>query len=455
MRLYNRLTSLQIGFAVGAAFAIPHFVLAETDSATKETETNTEASAETPPEASAEAPAESPTEPPEDPRLEQLEREVELLTDEVQRLTHAELDRELDELRRAAEATASAAASADEESGRVVFSSGNRGRQALNPEISLTADAGGRLVATDLDPGTLADGSGFLFRVVGLHFEADLDPYSFTKVAVGITPTGVGFGEGYATWVRILPGTNLTLGKFRQQFGVVNRWHTPAMDQFDRPLALTRLLGPEGLNAIGMSLEWRLPPLLASSHTLTFEVTNPMNPVLFTGEMVGIPTGLARLRNYWDLGDTTYLELGLSGHGGINEAEDLHTTLLGGVDLTFNWTPLDRERYRGVSWRTELLAVNKATAVDDILAFGGFSYVNARLSQTLEMGLRGDLTQALEAGNGGEWDWQIVPYLTWWQSAWVKVRLQASHLQPSEGDSVQSLVLQCVWSMGPHKHERY
>lgn len=390
-----------------------------------------------------------------DPRLEDLERQIARLTEEIRLLKEAEFERELAELARDAQSAASIDSASEAETRRTVFTSGNRSLQALNPEISLTSDAGGKLVSTDYDMSTIPDDSGFLFRMIGLHFEANLDPYSFTKIAVGITPAGVGFGEGYATWVGFMPNMNLTVGKFRQLFGIINRWHTPSMDQFDRPLVLTQLLGSSGLNAIGMSLEWKMPPLLASSHTLTVEITNPMNSDLFTGSMVGIPTGLVRLRNYWDTGKSTYLELGLSGHAGYHDTTDMLGTILGGMDLTFNWTPLARERYRGITWRSELIALQKYLSDDEILAIGAYSYIQARLSRTLEVGFRGDLTQSPDVGKTDQWSYQLVPYLTWYQSPWVKIRLQASDLRPAEGDSKQSLVMQFVWSVGPHKHDRY
>jgi len=67
--------------------------------------------------------------------------------------------------------------------------------------------------------------TGAYFRVLGLHFQSNLDPFSFTKIAIEYNPFGLEFGEAYITWTKIFPGVGLTAGKFRQQFGVVNRWH--------------------------------------------------------------------------------------------------------------------------------------------------------------------------------------------------------------------------------------
>lgn len=409
-------------------------------------------------------------------------------------LEKAQEQRDLEDLRRAAEAEAAAPAPTPTES---VFTSGARALQALNPEISVTADLGAHLRLRGSDLATLQDDSGMHFRMVGIHFEANLDPYAFAKVAVSFTPTGVGLGEAYGTWVRVLPGLSLTMGKFRQQFGVVNRWHVPALDQFEFPLALQTVFGPEGLNQVGLSLEWRMPALWASAQTLTVQVTNGMNPQLFSGQLVGIPVALLHLRNYWDLTPNLYLELGLSGMWGTNHRRDATTTpqlpvydasgapvivydsegqavgpltvpgtpvaapeswrdtFVGGADLTLSWAPARQERYQGFTWRSEYFVVGKETTKGRIQTMGVYSYVDARLSESWVVGVRGDLVQPFALENGGKWTWGVSPYVTWWQSAWVKLRLQGTHLDLPEGPSDTRLMLQAVLSVGPHKHERY
>jgi len=368
----------------------------------------------------------------------------------------ADDDDDLAALRREAEAAAGAAAPDEEAKASTpkVFTSGQRSLQAENPEISVISDAGGQLVASNYDLRSLDNASHFYFRTVGVHIEANLDPYSFFKSAIEVHPDGVEFAEAYGTWIALLPRVNVTLGKFRQQFGVVNRYHEPPMDQYDRPLALTTMLGEDGLNSIGASAEIRLPVALSGSHTLTLQATDPINDTLFTGQQVGIPTGLFHLRNFWGLSDSTYLELGLSGLTGVND-DAHHLTSVGGVDLTVSWKPHAREEYEGVMWRSELFAAHKTLMGPDINALGGYSYVDVKVSQTVNVGLRGDVTQALATGNSGQWSWQAVPYVTWWQSKWVRLRLQFNHLDAPNVDPQDTLTLQVMMAVGPHKHDRY
>jgi hypothetical protein len=377
---------------------------------------------------------------------------------------------ELEQLRREAEGLTTDiedTVDKDKTEPETIFTSGQRSLQALNPEISVVIDAGGMLILHDFDSESLEDDSRFYFRVMGLHFESNLDPFSFFKAAVEVSPEGVGLGEAYVTWVNVLPSVNLTLGKFRQQFGVIQRWHVPSLDQFAFPLPLTTVLGPEGLNQIGFSLDWRLPELWAHDQHLILQVTNGMNEHLFSGQKFGVPVGLLRWTQYFDLSGSTYLEFGLTGMLGANSKrntedengleidEPWRTTTVAGADLTLSWSPLNRERYRHVTWRSEFYWAGKETPEGYLAAGGGYSYLDVGLSEAWVIGARGDLTQPFAVDNESKWLWQVVGYVTWWQSPWVKARIQLSHLDGDDRTAEQRLIVQFVFAAGPHKHERY
>ena len=50
---------------------------------------------------------------------------------------------------------------------------------------------------------------------------------------------------------------------------------------------------------------------------------------------------------------------------------------------------------------------------------------------------------------------QLVPSISWWQSEWVRLRLQYNYLKPDGLSGNHTLLLQFVWAMGPDKHETY
>lgn len=469
--------------------------------------------------------------------LQQAREQIQSLTERLERLEgeadarrRVEEEAELEALRQAAEEMASAPETAEERSAEIssdeTFTSGQRSLQALNPELSVVIDSGLQLQMNDGDPGTFfgageeshsghshgaANGTGFYFRHLGLHFETNLDPFSFMKTTIGVNPNGVFLGEAYITWVRVLPGVRLTLGKFLQPFGVVSRWHIPSLDQYDQPLAITELLGG-GINQIGMSFEWLIPTDSdRRSHELIAQVTTPNNGHLFTGEYFDVPTVLLRLRNYFDLTDNTYLELGLTGMWGANHQDEGHAsydpipafdeygepimgydengeeigqltmtpapehldefwgnTWLAGADLTISWSPLDRERYRHITWRSEFYFVRREDRCNPthdhvahceeedgvIQAMGGYTYLDLGVSEDWALGVRGDVTQPFAFEQDGV-RWALSAYATWWQSPWVRLRLQYTHADGGGQAMLDRLVLQFVFAAGPHKHERY
>ena len=390
---------------------------------------------------------------------------------------------ELTALRELAKAKAAEEAIAEEELEETTFKSGGLGLQALNPEISVTGDV---LFSSRQDT-TSDESSDFDFRTLGIHIESWLDPYTRFKAAIPVTESGTELGEGYMTLYDVADDLNLTIGKFRQQFGVVNRWHKHGLDQVDFPLALRQIFGSGGLNQTGLSLDWLMPPAGDASQQLTFQVTDGSNSRLFSDNARNRPSLLAHYKNYRDLSKDTYLECGLTGLVGWNDEWDIQggtvqnssemTTVLG-ADLSVLWEPAEKMRYRNVEWRSEAYWLNKellapdGSGSDTINAWGLYSYLQTKISRTTDIGIRGDfyvpdtksyanLTSPLSLSplavtSDNPYLWQVSPYITWWQSPFVKFRAEYDY---SNGKGIENpehvIWLQVIFSAGPHKHERY
>ncbi|MDP8258010.1 MAG: hypothetical protein P9L90_01110, partial [Candidatus Aadella gelida] len=278
---------------------------------------------------------------------------------------------ETEELRRLA---AEMAAKEDkrEESKETIFKDAGLALQKLNPEISVTGD----IVNTyTVDADT--DRFDFNFRNLGIHFESYLDPYTRFKAAVPVSTSSASIGEAYLTRYGIIKDVNFTMGKFRQQFGVVNRWHKHGLDQVDFPLALRQIFGDGGLNQTGISFDWTMSPIFDSAQELTVQVTNGENARVFSGNTVSVPSVLTHYKNYRDLSKDTYLEMGLTGLLGWNEewdvssggatvtTKDYRHAACFGADLTVLWEPTDQMRYRNLEWRSELYWLNKGIVAPD------------------------------------------------------------------------------------------
>ncbi|MBA7683367.1 hypothetical protein ES703_91731 [subsurface metagenome] len=391
---------------------------------------------------------------------------------------------ELTALRELAKVKAAEEIISEKDLEEITFKSRGLGLQALNPEISVTGD----FLFSSRQDTTSDESSDFDFRTLGIHIESWLDPYTRFKAAIPVTENETKLGEGYITLYDIADDLNLTLGKFRQQFGVVNRWHKHGLDQVDFPLALRQIFGNGGLNQSGLSLDWLMPPAGDASQQLTFQVTDGSNSRLFGGNTSNRPSLLAHYKNYRDLSKDTYLEYGLTGLVGWNDQWEVGsstttqdsremTTVLG-ADLTVLWEPTEKMRYRNVEWRSEAYWLNKdilapdGSGEDTINAWGLYSYLQTKISRTIDIGIRGDYfvpgtksyanysgctsLSPLAVTGDNPYLWQVGPYITWQQSPFVKFRLEYNHADGRGIDNPEDIIwFQMIFSAGPHKHERY
>ena len=414
------------------------------------------------------------------------EAEIAELKEQINELAAAAKEREEKEditaLREAAKAKLTEPIPGEQEPEEKTFESGALSLQALNPEISVTGD----FVFSSAQDGADNKSTDFDFRTLGVHVESWLDPYTRFKAAIPVTENDAKLGEGYITFHSIADNFNLTLGKFRQQFGVVNRWHKHALDQVDFPLPLTKIFGNGGLNHSGISLDWMMPPAGDASQQLTFQVTDGENDRLFGENKSNRPSLLLHYKNFRDLSKDTYLEYGLSGLLGWNDRwymrdgskrDSREMTTVLGADLSMLWEPTEKMRYSNAEWRSEAYLLSKkllapdGSGSDRINAWGVYSYLQRKISRKVDVGIRGDffvpdskryadipgysLSPLAVTGNNPHL-WQISPYITFWQSPFVKFRLQYSH---TDGEGIESprdaVFLQAVFGAGPHKHERY
>lgn len=418
-------------------------------------------------------------------RIEELEKQVEELKSQGEAAAE---EAELEALLAAADKEI--AAGEDEAGGEgaevegEIFQSGARALQGLNPEISVTAD----LLATlymnrnfyvmeevQQHAGHVHGGiqrSGLALRTFGVAFQSSLDPFSFLKFVFAFHNGNPGICEGYITWAGVIPRVTFMLGKFHQQFGVINRWHEHGLDQVDRPLTHKKYLGSHGLVGTGVSMKIMIPKAWAHAQEFTLQVTNGDNANLFAGEFFSIPTVLGHLKSFWDLSDAAYLELGLSAAWGLNNRwgwldEDIEQlvnegyrhTVISGADLSLVWLPPGRENYRGVAWRSEFLYLHKQEehngSIEEIDSFAGFTYIDVRTGAYVILGTRFEIGKIPNVG-GKDWYWQASPYMTIWQSHFVYFRLQYNATWESgRQDPIHAAIFQTVFAAGPHKHEKY
>ncbi len=424
------------------------------------------------------------------------ERQIASLTDEIHNLkqnsgSKLHNDAETDELEALRQSAARETGLAESPESNVntdatrKFIAGDLSRQAENPEIGIVGDFLYRLQSID----NVRNNSDAMMRNLGIHYETYLDPYTKFKGAVPVKEDISNLGEAYITRFGMTPNLNFTIGKFRQQFGVVHRWHQAGLDQSEFPLAMRRVLGDGGLVHNGISFEWQLGKAGNTTKELTMQLTEANNTRLFAGNTRGMPAMLLHFKAFRDLNASTYQELGLTTLAGINEqwsikkgaavatTDQTRPVYAFGIDFTHMWEPTDNMRYRNFMWRTEFYGARKEILTpdkgdkDSIFAWGAYTNLQWKLDRQLESGLRIDYyepdSQKYAAVQGlglaplavvtdSPSEWQLCPYLTWQQSPWVKYRLEFNYKSGNNmGPDERRLMFQCIWAAGPHKHDRY
>jgi len=341
-----------------------------------------------------------------------------------------------------------------------------RSLQAMNPEISVTGDVFGQVQKGEPNK------DNFFAREFEMAVVSNLDPYSRAKIFMSrhdtggeITPFGQageeedeGFAveEGYVEWVSLPGGLGLKLGRFYQQLGQLNRWHSHAIPFQSRSLPSLTFIGEEPLAQTGASVRWLLPVGgRAGTYTATFEVTRSSNEALY-----GIstrPSLLANLNGFWQLSEATDLDVSASWTGGKYEDDiNLFSRNLYAAEMSLTWGPPARRKYRGLNVRAGVMVLDGLLSADgqpvDGTATGVWTMADTRLSEVWLVGARFDRTE--NPINPDQTAWMFSPTLTWWQSEYVRIRGEYDLLgRPDFRDG--RFLLQATFSMGPHKHETY
>jgi hypothetical protein len=329
------------------------------------------------------------------------------------------------------------------------FALRSRSLNQLNPELSATADVRARAFR----PGPQRN--NVEVREFAISLQAPLDPYTNTKIFASFGHH-VEIEEGYAYWTGLPGGFRLDVGRFRQQAGELNRWHLHALPGTEFPLVITEYFGHHGLVADGVSLYATLPVASPGHgvHEVWAQASLADNETLFGSGGAGL-SALAHVNNFWQLSRSTYVQLGATVLYGENPDSNVAARVFGG-DVRFTWRPPERALYRSFTVRGEGFAVRRRTVGLGETRYGGYAGAELQLSRRLYVGGRFDAVQRLD---GATHVWQAGGYATWWQSEWVFGRVEWQHESVpgllGARDHADRLVLQLVWSVGPHKHEAY
>lgn len=360
---------------------------------------------------------------------------------------------------------------------------GRTSLQSLNPEVTVTGDL---FAFMDVDdPGS----ASFVAREFELALQSWLDPYSRAKIFLGrhapggaLPPFGghaheetedpdgaageheaeeeaaeehgaeIDLEEGYVEWMNLPFGLGITLGKFRQRFGALNRWHAHALPAQQLPLPYLAFFGDHGLAQTGISAHWLAPvEVLGGTYEAWVEVTRAANERLF-GAVEGV-SALGHMNAFYPVSPAAYFELGLTGLAGPAAGNGVRTRMVG-LDFALSWQPPARALYREAVLRGGAVygRIGLPDGTRGEPAFGAFLLGEYRLNRRWVLGARYEYTE--DPVQPERSTWLVAPTVAWWQSEYVRLRAEFDSMHGPLG-TTRRFLLQTTISMGPHKHSTY
>lgn len=384
---------------------------------------------------------------------------------------------DLEALRRAAEQAAGPAVTKPEKAPEEVsFTSMNRLQSAANPEISFIGDVVASLNDNDAETSFSAEGPPYLkgrdkftLPVAELNLQLPVDPFSSAKSVIHFHDGLAEVEEAYLEYAN-LGGWKVRIGQMRPTISLFNRWHAHALPQVDAPRIYNWTFEDGCFKNLGVELSRLLPSAFgADSNELFLSLLDGGNDYFLAGKDEDRPALGVHLTNYYDLSDSAYFQWGIGGVVGYTDAAGDHRTYLGTLDLSYDWSPPQKQTYRGLTARAELFYQSREQAgfIDHfkqwrpaglspdhcVNSLGGFAYVEEKFARDWKRGLRFDYVQLPDRDS--EHEWGLSSYVTWWQSEPIRWRLQFSHYERNFMPDENVLFLQLDFGVGPHRHEEY
>lgn len=297
------------------------------------------------------------------------------------------------------------------------------------------------------------------FHEAEIAIQSVVDPYAradfFLSVArdANTAKFGLDLEEGYLTSLDLPVGLQLKAGKFRSTFGKINNLHPHLLPFISTPNVLVRYLGEDGLNDEGFSLSGLIPNPFDFYQELTIEATRgPDDNPSFMRSDVDRYLYTGHLKNFWDLTDNATLEFGLSGAAGQNDSA--FATVLGGIDLTYKWKPLQFNTYQSFVLQAEAIWSNKRlSGTETMKSWGMYALATYQIGKRWFLTGRYDYSNLpdnslfIERAYSGVLGW----YATEFQKIEVEYKATTSQAQPT----MNQVFLRSVFVIGAHGAHAY
>lgn len=336
-----------------------------------------------------------------------------------------------------------------------------------NPDIGVVADMAGQFTNSKED----AEGEDrWSVRELEVVFGSNVDPYSRLDATVAFSDfEEASLEEAYLTRFELPLGMTGRVGRFLPKVGKSIPVHRDSLETVDSPLVIQRWFGHHGYNKTGADLTKVLDLPFDSAHEVTIGILEGGNGE--EGTLFGDrrrPTYYSHLKNYWELGDASGLEWGISHLLGSKDSRSSNSVSVIGTDLT--WThrfseaqalKLQGEAYQQNRRDSQYEVVDETTGeiffndLDGNL-WGGYGLADFRFHPQWSAGFRGDYVEVVDnaVGNPNRAEVAYSGYLTFHQSEFARWRAQVTHFEPTDNEEGDwQLMLQGTFAIGEHKHK--
>jgi hypothetical protein len=343
--------------------------------------------------------------------------------------------------------------------------------QTKNPDISVITDFRTFIHNDKLRSATKGK-LNIDLQSMELAIQGYLNPYARADIYIAKhgTEGEIEIEEACATFLRGLPfGINMKAGKYLIDFGKLNTLHPHVYSFVDRPLIHQLYFGEDGLNDIGINANILLPTgdiytnfsvnvlkgNYVESHTHVSEEvpdhdeeSNEYQPLGFS----------SRFSSHFQITDYSNLELGVSGLTGIHDKEFKLRHYLAGLDLKYKWRP---NRYQSLTIQTESILNHQnileyypeeadERMIKSVNGFGLFAFLDYQFKQRWNAGFMTEIGKTPEDPQEKFWSHAIFAgFSPMEESSVFRILLRREKIPA--GDAFNSIIVQLVFSLGPHK----
>ncbi|MBI5743631.1 MAG: hypothetical protein HY952_03700 [Elusimicrobia bacterium] len=326
----------------------------------------------------------------------------------------------------------------------------------VNPDISVI----GQVLYKYHDAKTAADAHKPTLELGETEIQIDsyLNPYAKGVFVFSVGDEGLGTEEAYIDVIKGLPdGLALRGGKYRLGFGNLNPLHPHAYPFNEAPRALGAMLpGEDGFNDVGTRASYLLPTTGNWASDISADVIKGAS--FHPDETAAAAGWVARWKNSLLLGDVAPLDIGVSATQGTNNVQWGTKTAVYGADIK---TKIPFSSLTSLTLQGEYFYNNSSVVVDTTTGDtshmgrqGFFAFADLKFKQRWNAGVIYDQYNPVENKNltnsaiKGFLGYSLLEETT-------LLRLTCERFKPENNPAVHTVMLQVLFSMGPHKAHQF